>query len=421
MSQPLQRPQASAAPAASSRAPDARPVLRPGDTCWLLARAERAAALIDGAVYFSRLNEALHSARRSIMILGWDFDSRIKLHPEDPEAPALGDLLRSLVEERPELEVRVLIWSIAVMHAPSEPMQLLFGGEWDKHPRITLKLDRFHPIYAAHHQKIVTVDDSIAFSGGMDLTVRRWDTHPHEIDNPARLSPEGAPYAPIHDAQMAVDGEAAARLAELARERWRLATGEALPACQARRNIWPRTLEPDFTNHAIGIARTSPLCGDRDQVSEVERLTRASLEAAQRCIYIEQQYMTSTYVGDILARQLERPDGPEIVVLMTQESRGLVERLVMGNNRDRLIRRLRRHDAQGRLRICYPVIRAPAGAVQIMMHSKLMIVDDWFLRIGSANLNNRSMGLDTECDLALEARIDMHDIPLLLGHGAVPP
>ncbi len=43
-----------------------------------------------------------------------------------------------------------------------------------------------------------------------------------------------------------------------------------------------------------------------------------------------------------------------------------------------------------------------------MVHSKVMIVDDGFLRVGSANLNNRSMGADTECDLAFEASCDEH-------------
>jgi phosphatidylserine/phosphatidylglycerophosphate/cardiolipin synthase-like enzyme len=41
-----------------------------------------------------------------------------------------------------------------------------------------------------------------------------------------------------------------------------------------------------------------------------------------------------------------------------------------------------------------------------MVHSKLVIIDDEILRIGSANLNNRSMGLDTECDIVIEANND---------------
>ncbi|MDP2354884.1 MAG: phospholipase D-like domain-containing protein [Beijerinckiaceae bacterium] len=345
----------------------------------------------------------MRKARHSIFILGWDFDSRIRLRPDVPGSPTLGDLLRELVDQHSQLEVRALIWSAAVVHAPSEPKQLLLGAEWDKHERIKIKLDTFHPIYAAHHQKVVVIDDSIAFAGGMDLTVRRWDSHPHMVDNPARVSPEGAPYAPIHDVQMAVDADAAASLADMARDRWLRATGEDLSPCSERHDIWPATLPADFVENNIAVARTYPQLGECESVTEVERLTRASLRLARKHIYIEQQYMTAPFVGDILRDHLRKPDGPEIMVLMTRESRGIVERLVMGHNRDRLIRRLKKHDHHGRLRVCYPTIRSENGDAQVMVHSKLMVIDDWFLRIGSANLNNRSMGLDSECDLAIEA------------------
>jgi phosphatidylserine/phosphatidylglycerophosphate/cardiolipin synthase-like enzyme len=91
---------------------------------------------------------------------------------------------------------------------------------------------------------------------------------------------------------------------------------------------------------------------------------------------------------------------------MTHRSRGLLERLIMGFNRDRLIRRLKRADQFGRLRIWYPQISADGGPQQILVHSKLIIVDDLLIRVGSSNLNNRSVGLDTECDLAIEATRD---------------
>jgi uncharacterized membrane protein YdjX (TVP38/TMEM64 family) len=37
------------------------------------------------------------------------------------------------------------------------------------------------------------------------------------------------------------------------------------------------------------------------------------------------------------------------------------------------------------------------------VHAKVLVVDDDLLRVGSANLSNRSMGLDSECDLTVEA------------------
>jgi phosphatidylserine/phosphatidylglycerophosphate/cardiolipin synthase-like enzyme len=365
---------------------------------------------VDGSAYFTSLEAALRRARRSILILGWDFDGRIRLRPDvDPAlSPPLGPLLRSLVEAQPDLEIRILVWSVGVVHAPSAPGPLLFGAEWQEHPRLHLKLDTQHPLYAAHHQKIVCVDDRIAFVGGMDLTIRRWDTSLHSVDNPYRLQPDGTPYHPVHDVQMAVDADAACRVAELARRRWQAATGEELEPPfkveSVESHAWPPDLSADFTDVRVAIARTMPAWNRHHGVAEVAALTVDALGAARRTIYIEAQYMTAPLVADVLERQLRKQDGPEILVLMTRESHGFAERVVMGNNRDRLIRRLRQADHHGRLRVYYPCVRAPGGRrQQVLVHSKLIVVDDVFLRVGSSNLNNRSMGLDTECDLAIEA------------------
>ena len=77
----------------------ADPILRPGQNCWRVARADRASVLIDGASYFARLEAALRNAQRSILIVGWDFDGSIRLRPDASaeESPPLGPLLRALV------------------------------------------------------------------------------------------------------------------------------------------------------------------------------------------------------------------------------------------------------------------------------------------------------------------------------------
>jgi phosphatidylserine/phosphatidylglycerophosphate/cardiolipin synthase-like enzyme len=378
-------------------------VLMPGRNCWRIERAERAALLVDAAAYFGHLERALREARRSIMIIGWDFDGRIRLRPDGEDSPPLGPFLRSLVEARPELEIRILIWSVAVIHAPGAPLPLLLGADWERHPRITLRLDNQHPFYAAHHQKLICIDDGLAFAGGMDLTVRRWDTSAHAPDHPHRVSPDGNAYCAVHDAQMLVMGDAARALGDLARERWRIATGETLAPTPSEPVPWPDDLAPDFVDVPIAIARTRPEWGEAAAVQEVATLTADALRSARRSVYIETQYLTAPSVGELIARSLAAPKGPEIVVVLTRSSRGLLERFVMGSNRDRLMRRLKRADHHDRLRILYPVVPSDDGDCAVLVHSKLMIVDDVFLRVGSSNLNNRSIGLDTECDLAIEA------------------
>jgi phosphatidylserine/phosphatidylglycerophosphate/cardiolipin synthase-like enzyme len=378
-------------------------ILRPGDNCWRIEHAHRAAVLVDGCEYYRRLDQALRGAQRSIMIVGWDFDGAIKLRPDQPDAPSLGELLRELVEARPELEVRILIWSVAVVHAPGDPMALLLGADWENHPRIQVRLDRQHPIYGAHHQKIVSIDGALAFVGGMDLTIERWDTPCHEADDPLRLRPDGKPYTPVHDLQMVVDGDAAKAIGELVRHRWRVGTGEDVPPQESGQAPWPADLAPEFSNTRIAIARTAPAWAEHPAVGEIANLTNDAIAAAQSCIYIEAQYLTAHRIGNLLAGTLSLRKGPEIVILLTSSSHGLVEHFVMGTNRDRLLRKLRRADSHGRLRVLYPVVPRGDGFCEVLVHAKLMIIDNSFVRIGSANLNNRSMGLDTECDLAIEA------------------
>ena len=391
--------------------PRGGPIVRPGRNCWKTARAKRAAVLVDGTEYFAALEKAIRKASRSIVILGWDFDGRIRLRPDvdETQSPPLGQLLRAQVEANPELEVNILVWSESIVHTPGSTKEMLFGAKWQDHPRIKIKLDTYHPIYAAHHQKIVTVDDCLAFSGGMDLTVGRWDRTPHRADDPLRINPDGKAYPAVHDVQMLVDGDAACAIAEVAKDRWRNATGGGAPLdCDCWRDYWPEGLLPDFTDIDVAVARTLPEYSDSEPAREAIDLTVDAIESARDTIYIEAQYMTSALLGDVIERRLRALDGPEIVVVMAHECHGLIEQWVMGTNRDRLIRRLRQADRYGRLRVLYPCVHDGDITTQVFVHSKVIVVDDRFLRIGSSNLNNRSIGLDTECDVAVEAASGAH-------------
>ncbi len=390
------------APRAGADRPPA-PVLVPGRNCCGVAEARRAAVLVDAEAYYAVLDETLRRAERSIMIIGWDFDARIRLRPQDgPDAPSLGELLRILVESRPHLHVRVLVWSLAIAHAPGAALPLIRGADWQSHERIQLHLDRHHPAYAAHHQKIVIVDDSVAFVGGMDLTVERWDTSDHAPDNDLRLTPDGKRYDPVHDVQMVMDGPVVGHLCGVARARWRDATGEALPTGSAV-DRWPDRLQPDFMNATVAVSRTQPAYHGQPAVEETAHLYESLLRAARTTVYIEAQYFTGRRLRRLLKDMLGRPDGPKIVVVCTRVANGLVERFIMGANRERLLRSLKAVDTYHRLHVYYPVA-AGTEEPRLLIHSKVMIIDDRFLRIGSSNLNNRSVGLDTECDVTIDAQ-----------------
>jgi phosphatidylserine/phosphatidylglycerophosphate/cardiolipin synthase-like enzyme len=365
--------------------------------------AHRASLLIDADSYYSRLYAALQKAERSIIILGWDFDAGISLSPDKPDCPPLGKLLRGLVEAKPELEIRILVWNLSTIHAPGQSLPLILGADWQRHPRIHLLLDHRHPIYGAQHQKVVCIDDSLAFVGGIDLTVERWDTSEHRPNDDRRRDRDGELYRALHDGQMMVEGEAAEAVAAVAHHRWRQATEEPLTLKPASKSLWPTDLEPDFVDVPVAISRTIPASHGEPEIREIAALTDDALKAAENSIYIEAQYLANARVGDILEKHLQREDGPEIVVVTPHTSKGVLEKWTMGNNRDRMIRRLKRADRYGRYRAYYPAIQDGERLYDIFVHAKLMIVDDRFLRIGSANLNRRSTGLDTECDLSIDA------------------
>ncbi|GJD98759.1 phospholipase D-like domain-containing protein [Methylobacterium isbiliense] len=384
--------------------PGGAPLLQPGLTCWRVERAARLAPIVDAAPYFRLVRDALLRARHSVLFIGWEFDTRIKLDPDTPLPglpDRLGPFLSALVERRPELCVRVLQWNLGLIGTLLRGTTPLYVLNWITSKRFQFRLDSAHPPGAAHHQKIVVIDDALAFCGGIDMTDDRWDTRDHKDGDPRRVRPSGRAYGAFHDATMAVEGPAAAALGELARERWRRATGEQIePPPAANPDLWPEGLAPLLCNVEVGIARTEPEYHGRTGVREIEALHLAAIATARQVIYIEGQYFAARCVGEALAARLREPDGPEIVVINSQRARGWVEEKAMGGARQRLLAYLREADRYGRFRIYRPVT---ADGAPIYVHAKVLAIDDRLLRIGSANLNNRSMGLDTECDLAVEA------------------
>lgn len=385
-------------------------ILRPGRNCWRIERAERFAFLVDAAPYFRALRAGLLTARHQVLVLAWDVHSELRLVRDgggDGAPESLRDLFDALAAGHEELAIHVLDWDYTMLYAGDREWLPALKLGWKTHPRVRFRLDAQHPIGGCHHQKVVVVDDALAFAGGIDLTHSRWDTPEHRPDDPRRVTAEGDAYAPHHDVQAAVSGDAARALGELARARWFDACGERLDAPPPRdpREPWPAELEPDLTGVDVAIARTQPACPERGEVREVEQLFLDSIAAARRFLYVENQYLTSRRIGDALAARLAEPDGPELVIVLPQRTTAWLEQYTMDVLRVRLLERLRAADRHGRLRVVRP--RVPGLEPQcVNVHAKVMVVDDRLARVGSANLNNRSMGLDTECDLALESRGD---------------
>ncbi|MGH8772022.1 MAG: phospholipase D-like domain-containing protein, partial [Burkholderiales bacterium] len=364
----------------------------------------------DGEDYFNTFMRAAERAQESIILLAWDFNSRARLRfdAHDDGAPdMLGDFLNWLAKRTRKLRIYILDWDFPMIYATDRevPALVRLGWGWKPHRRVHLKFDNTHPPGGSHHQKILVIDDAIAFCGGLDLTCQRWDTTGHSANDPRRVT-EDKPYPPFHDLMIAVDGEAARELGVIARERWACATKKEIPAVRGRHDPWPPELDPELTDVPVAISCTAPECEPHSEAREIEALYLDMIARAKRTIYIENQYFTAHKLGEALAARLTEPGGPEIVVVTRLLSHGWLEETTMGVLRNNMIKRLRAADSEGRFHVYYPHMPNLAEGTCIDVHSKMMAVDDEYLRIGSANFANRSMGLDTECDLAIEARGD---------------
>jgi len=402
-------------------APDG--LLIEGDTCWRLARAAQAAVLIDAASYFEALRASLLAAQRSVFVLGWELHSRTRLEgarkPTDGAPVELGKLLRFLLKRRKELELKILLWNHPVMYSVHRELfpRWIF---WPREPdRVEIVLDSHLPAGASHHEKLVIIDDEVAYCGGVDLTVRRWDIAAHHPTEPRRRDNAHKPYVPMHDVQIVLQGEAAAALGERARERWLHAVGKPTePSRQpsGAASAWPKHVKADFTDTTVGIMRTVAALEERDkEIREIERATAAAIGSAERFIYIENQYITSKTACEALAARMRARRDLQVVIVTTRELGGWLEARTMGIGRHFFMKEFDDPALAGRIQFVAPLARCSAptdedsakivvdGTLSIHVHAKVLIVDDRYLRIGSSNLNNRSMGYDTECDVALEA------------------
>jgi len=376
---------------------------------WAYAGASRAHAVIDAAPYFELMREAMLNARQRILLIGWDFDTRIKIgsgrrwwnRPRKEVPPArLGPFVIWLANRRPDLDIRVLKWNFGVFKAFFRGSMMIDLLRWWAHPRIHFRLDSAHPLGCSHHQKIVVIDDMFAVCGGIDMAGDRWDTRDHLEDDARRRRPTGRLYGPWHDCTMMLEGDVARKLGEYGRIRWEQSGGLPMEPCRPQEHSpWPKRLRAEFRDVEIGIARTRSPYNEIAEVREVEALFIEQIGRAKRFIYAENQYFASRKIAEAIAMKVSEPDPPEILLVNPLSADGWLEQAAMDGARIRLIRSIEERDHAGRFSVFCPY---NAAGTPIYVHSKLMIVDDEILRIGSSNMNNRSLGLDSECDVFID-------------------
>lgn len=389
--------------------PETGELFRPGETCWRVAHVDRGAFVIDGADYYKAFRESVLQAEHSVYLLAWDLAEGIDMVRDgfdDGFPTRVGDFLYAVLDAKPGLRIHILLWDYSMIYIAERDWLPFTRWRREPHPRLFVEQDNALPMGASQHQKIAVIDESLAFCGGLDFSFWRWDTTEHKAFDPRRHDPKGDPYQPYHDTELALTGGIVATLAELCAYRWRRATGRTLPrtAGEAGRRIWPEGVEVDFSGVRAGVALTFADYGREPGVRQIENLHLEIIRNARRYLYLENQYLSSHTIAQAVAGRLREENGPEVVLLLTKDTGKWIQEGTMGVMRERLLEILGEADNYGRLGVYYPYVVDPDGyESQVYIHAKLIIADDRLVKIGSANLSNRSMRVDSEVDIALMA------------------
>ncbi len=337
--------------------------------------------LIDGEQALPRIAEAVRGARSHVHLTGWYFTPGFAL-----ERGRHPTILRNLLAELAQrVDVRVLVWAGAPLplFRPSRSRVRKMRRHLTDYTRIACALDAKERPLHCHHEKTIVIDDRIAFVGGIDLTSEAGDRY-DSSDHPARGT------VGWHDACAAIEGPAVEDVAAHFRFRWQEVTAETLP-------VPPPS--PSAGSVELQIVRTVPekiYTGlPRGDFGILEAYGRA-LRSAQRLIYLENQFLWSPEIATVLIDKLRYPPNPAFRLLLvlpakptsgSDDTRGILGELIEADNDN------------GRLLACTLYARSGNLADPIYVHAKIGIVDDKWLTLGSANLNEHSLFNDTEMNL----------------------
>jgi phospholipase D1/2 len=413
-------------------------ILKTGRNCWDISEAKKAGLLVDARDYYRAFYRAAKAAESYILLSGWQFDSNVDLLRGD-DAKAAGSsatflpFLNDLCEQKTALRIYILAWDFSMLYSIDREWFQSWYFNWTTNERIKFRFDCCDSFDASHHQKFVVIDGTIAFVGGLDLCSGRWDERDHRVGHPLRINADQTAYTPFHDLQSYHVGPVATKLAELFEARWKcISSGDELdlpPPKEVRVD-----LDPTLTINAreVAISRTQRVGSDTPVcIQEIRRLFLDAINTAERVIYIENQYFSSKALYTALLTRMRDTSRSrvEIVLMIAKDAEAVLEQLSIGFVQTKLVHHLKEVAAATghSFGVYYPAsVGADGKDVATYIHSKLLLVDDRFLSIGSANMNNRSMGYDTEVNVAWEVPADdpsVHDVrvSLLAEHTGLDP
>lgn len=377
-----------------------------------------AGVLVDARAYYRELYRAAQKARRYIAITGWQFDSDVALMRGEDLGEARGEvrllpMLDELCRANPELHVYVLAWDFSLLLAMEREWMQHLIFNWTTNERVRFRFDASSPLYGAHHQKLVVIDGVVAFTGGMDVCDCRWDDRDHPVRSKLRCDSGRDPHGPYHDVQAVLTGPVVDKLSELFEARWAHAGGGELRLPRLSRDDVDFQPSLPAPPGPVALSRTfgKTLLPPQEAVQEVRALYLDAIASAERFIYVENQYFSSRAIYQALIKRLRAAGRGQlqVILVLPNQPEALREQLAMGIAQVRLLRSLEQvaRETGHAFGVYCSAERDDAGRdVFTYIHSKVMVVDDRFLTLGSANTTNRSMGLDSELNLSWEAQED---------------
>ncbi|SES11990.1 Phosphatidylserine/phosphatidylglycerophosphate/cardiolipin synthase [Lentzea xinjiangensis] len=341
-------------------------------------RGNKIEVLIDGATAFPAVAEAIENAQKYVHIANWHASPDFRLTRE-PGAPQLRELLSAAAERIP---VRVLLWAGPPIpfFEPTRKRAQAAKKAFLECGAVRCELDARERTLHCHHEKIVIVDD-VAFVGGLDMTAVEGDRHDSPEHPPRDLG--------WHDHIARLEGPVVAEVAAHFAARWLEIAGETLPAPE---------VPPEAGSSSVQLVRTIPektySFAPHGDFSLLDSYLRA-LRAAETLVYVENQFLWSPEITEVLLEKLSNPPTPEfrMVLLLPQKpsngadtTRGQLGRLFDADTDNRLV----------------AATLVSHGDAPVYVHAKLSIVDDKWMSVGSANLNEHSLFNDTEVNVVTD-------------------
>jgi len=401
----------------------------------------RAEPLIHGASYFPRLLEALRTLRPGdqVAIADWRGDADQLL---DGPGSELGRVLCDLT--RQGVQVRGLLWR-------SHPSRAHFNEEQNRHLGEIVNLAGGQILLdervrgpGSQHQKLVLVrhagreDLDVAFLGGIDLCHGRRDDERHLGDpQPTLMDKRYGPRPPWHDVQLEVRGPAVGDLAVTFRERWEDPTPldhynpwRARLTRKVRQPRHPDPLPPVLRDpppagpHAVQVLRTYPAKRPRlpfapEGERSVARAYAKALSRAQRFVYLEDQYLWSAEIAQVLVVALRRAPQLRLIAVVPRypDQDGLFTGPPNRIGQQTALDSVRQIGGD---RVAVFDLENEQGT-PVYVHAKVCVIDDVWAAVGSDNLNRRSWTNDSELTAAvLDSTLDRRapSDPAGLGDGA---